>query len=134
MEKITGQKSTQPVSTEQVERDRGRGGGEKRRHHRDREGGEPRAKQQRGNTTPTEQRSPLISVVIPLYNEEESLDELGERLAPVLQKMSGGSYEVIFVDDGSTDSSYEVLRRLNRKDKRFKAIRFRANYGKSAAL
>lgn len=78
--------------------------------------------------------APLISVVIPLYNEEESLAELGSRLEPVLQQMSDGAYEVIFVDDGSTDGSYEEIRKLHRRNNRFSAIRFRTNYGKSAAL
>ena len=72
--------------------------------------------------------------MIPLYNEEDSLIELADRLEPVLQKMSGGAYEVIFIDDGSTDGSYETLRGLHRRNRRFKAIRFRTNYGKSAAL
>lgn len=79
-------------------------------------------------------RDPIISVVIPLYNEDESLRELAERLHATLQQMTGGGYEVIFIDDGSTDSSYEVLRELHRNNPRFKAIRFRTNYGKSAAL
>ena len=78
--------------------------------------------------------TPVISVVIPLYNEEESLPELADRLEPVLQKMSGGAYEVIFVDDGSTDGSFEVLRKIHRRNPRFRAIRFRTNFGKSAAL
>lgn len=93
-----------------------------------------RPKGERREEGETRRESPLISVVIPLHNEQDSLEELGERLEPVLQQMSGGRYEVIFVDDGSTDGSYEVLRRLHRRNKRFYAIRFRTNYGKSAAL
>lgn len=77
---------------------------------------------------------PLISVVIPLFNEEESLRELAERLGPVLEMMAGRDWEVIFIDDGSRDGSFEVLRELNARDPRFIAIRFRTNYGKSAAL
>jgi glycosyltransferase involved in cell wall biosynthesis len=77
---------------------------------------------------------PMISVVIPLFNEEESLRELAERLVPVLDAMAGGNWEVIFVDDGSRDGSFEVLRELNARDPRFIAVRFRTNYGKSAAL
>jgi len=77
---------------------------------------------------------PMISVVIPLLNEEASLRELADRLAPVLRQMAGEAWEVLFIDDGSTDGSYEVLRELHARDARFGAIRFRTNYGKSAAL
>lgn len=80
------------------------------------------------------EQPPLISVVIPLYNEEESLLELGTRLQKVLQEMADDRYEVIFIDDGSRDASYDVLRELHRQNHRFRAIRFRTNYGKSAAL
>jgi glycosyltransferase involved in cell wall biosynthesis len=77
---------------------------------------------------------PMISVVIPLFNEEESLRELASRLEPVLDEMAGDEWEVVFIDDGSRDGSFEVLRELNARDPRFIAIRFRTNYGKSAAL
>lgn len=74
-----------------------------------------------------------ISVVIPLYNEEESLKELHQQLRSTLQRMRV-RYELLFVDDGSTDRSFNVLRDLKRFDGRVKIIRFRRNYGKSAAL
>jgi glycosyltransferase involved in cell wall biosynthesis len=77
---------------------------------------------------------PYISVVVPLLNEAESLPELAKELEYNLNGITNGNYEVIFVDDGSTDDSFEVIRTINRKNKRFKAIRFRRNYGKSAAL
>ncbi|MBS1911629.1 MAG: glycosyltransferase family 2 protein [Bacteroidetes bacterium] len=77
---------------------------------------------------------PTISVVIPLLNEEESLRELASRLEATLEPMAGGAYEVFFVDDGSTDRSFEVIKEIHRNNPRFKAIRFRTNYGKSAAL
>ncbi len=77
---------------------------------------------------------PSISVVIPLLNEEESLGELVSRLTPVLETETAGRYEVIFIDDGSTDGSYEVLRQLNRRNGKIHCLRFRRNYGKSAAL
>ncbi|MFI5251981.1 MAG: glycosyltransferase [Bacteroidota bacterium] len=81
-------------------------------------------------------RSPLyganVSVVIPLLNEEQSLRELCEQLKNTLQKCS--QYEIIFIDDGSTDGSFRVLQDLRNRDKRIKIIRFRRNYGKSAAL
>lgn len=75
-----------------------------------------------------------ISVVIPLLNEEDSLPELSLLLEEELGKLTRGKYEVIFVDDGSTDGSYDMIKQINRRNKRFKCIRFRRNYGKSAAL
>ena len=74
-----------------------------------------------------------ISVVIPLYNEVESLPELHSRIRNVMEE-HGYSYEIIFVDDGSTDGSWEVIRRLRRESDHVKAIKFRRNYGKSPAL
>lgn len=74
-----------------------------------------------------------LSIIIPLLNEEESLEELHSWIANVVQA-SGLSYEIIFVDDGSKDQSWEVIKKLNEKDKNVKAIRFRRNFGKSQAL
>lgn len=74
-----------------------------------------------------------VSVVIPLYNEDESLPELASWIHKVMQE-HGFSYEVLFVDDGSTDDSWEVIGRLSRENPNLKGIRFRRNYGKSAAL
>lgn len=74
-----------------------------------------------------------ISVVIPLYNEEESLPELYEWIERVMNE-NGFSYEVIFVDDGSTDDSWKVINNLKSKSTHIKAIKFRRNYGKSPAL
>lgn len=82
--------------------------------------------QQHGN-------KPYVSVVIPLLNEEESLRELHEQLKSALTRISG-NYELIFVDDGSTDNSFRVLKELRQRNNRVKAIRFRRNFGKSAAL
>ena len=74
-----------------------------------------------------------ISVVIPLYNEEESLPEL---FAWIQRVMDGNhfSYEVIFVNDGSTDRSWEVIENLRTQSDKVKGIKFRRNYGKSPAL
>lgn len=83
--------------------------------------------------TPSAQKSPLISVIVPLYNEEESLPELFEAIQKVSKDM-GTPFEVIFVDDGSTDGSFRVLREIHRKSANVKVIRFRRNFGKSAAL
>lgn len=74
-----------------------------------------------------------ISVVIPLYNEEESLPELHAWIKRVMNQ-EGYSYEVIFVDDGSTDHSWQVIERLAKEDNCVRAMRFRRNYGKSPAL
>jgi len=74
-----------------------------------------------------------ISVVIPLYNEDESLPELTTWIAKVMRE-NNFSYEVLFVDDGSTDSSWAVIEELKKEYDAVKAIKFRRNYGKSAAL
>ena len=74
-----------------------------------------------------------ISLVIPLYNEEESLTELEAWIRKVMQE-NGYSYEIVFVDDGSTDASWEVVQKLNRTNPNVRGIRFRRNYGKSAGL
>lgn len=81
--------------------------------------------------TPLSQVS--LSLVIPLYNEEESLPELTAWVDRVVQKM-GITYEVVFVDDGSTDRSWEVVQELKKTFPAVRGIRFRRNYGKSAAL
>lgn len=73
-----------------------------------------------------------ISIVIPLFDEEQSLRELYESIRNALSR--NWKYEIIFVDDGSTDGSMRVLHDLRHKDRRVKIIRFRRNYGKSAAL
>lgn len=74
-----------------------------------------------------------ISVVIPLYNEAESLPELFSWIQRVMDK-NGFSYEVIFVNDGSTDSSWQVIEQLASNHPQAKGIKFRRNYGKSPAL
>ena len=74
-----------------------------------------------------------ISVVVPLYNEEESLPELYTWIERVM-KANGFSFEIIFVNDGSTDHSWEVIENLKAQSDAVKGIKFRRNYGKSAAL
>lgn len=74
-----------------------------------------------------------ISVVIPLLNEEESLPELHDWIAKIMQE-NGYSYEIIFVDDGSTDTSWDVIDSLSQRNLAVRGIRFNRNYGKSAAL
>ncbi len=74
-----------------------------------------------------------ISIVIPLYNEAESLPELEQWIARVM-KDNGFTYEILFINDGSTDDSWEVIKRLSRENPSVKGICFRRNYGKSPAL
>ena len=77
--------------------------------------------------------NPNISVVVPLYNEEESLPELHAWIQRVMTE-NNFSYEVIFVDDGSTDCSWAVIESLREKDENVHGIKFRRNYGKSPGL
>lgn len=74
-----------------------------------------------------------ISVVIPLFNEEESLNELNDWILRVM-KSNHFSFEIIYVDDGSSDTSWSIIESLSEKFDVVKGLRFRRNYGKSAAL
>ena len=74
-----------------------------------------------------------ISVVIPLFNEEESIKELSTWIVEVMKK-NKFSYEIIIIDDGSDDTSWKEIERLNSKNSNIKGVKFRRNYGKSAAL
>ncbi len=74
-----------------------------------------------------------ISVLVPLYNEAESLPSLHEWIVRVM-KAHAFTYEIIFVNDGSTDSSWQVIQSLRKEDNNVRGICFRRNYGKSAAL
>ncbi|MCZ6594304.1 MAG: glycosyltransferase family 2 protein [Bacteroidetes bacterium] len=74
-----------------------------------------------------------LSIVIPLLNEEESLNELHHWIAEVMRS-NGFLYEILFIDDGSTDGSWKVIEELSEKDNNVKGIRFLKNFGKSQAL
>ena len=74
-----------------------------------------------------------ISVVIPLFNEEESIKELSSWIVEVMKK-NKFSYEIILIDDGSDDNSWKEIEKLNSKNSNIKGVKFRRNYGKSAAL
>jgi glycosyltransferase involved in cell wall biosynthesis len=74
-----------------------------------------------------------ISVIVPLYNEKESLEELHHGIAEELANLQAQA-EIIYVDDGSTDGSEHVLKRLQTEDARIRIVRFRRNFGKSSAL
>jgi len=75
----------------------------------------------------------MISAVVPVFNEEESLRELHGELSAVAEQ-EGYDLEIVFVDDGSSDSSWEVIEALVAEDPRVRGVRFRANFGKAAAL
>jgi glycosyltransferase involved in cell wall biosynthesis len=73
------------------------------------------------------------SVIIPVHNEEGNVLKLYNRLKPVMEKI-GKSYEIIFIDDGSRDKTFKVLERIHTRDKCLKIIKFRKNFGQTAAL
>jgi glycosyltransferase involved in cell wall biosynthesis len=74
-----------------------------------------------------------LSLVLPIYNEVESIPDLLEELTPVLEA-SGRTFEIICVDDGSSDGSFEALKKLRIQDDRVRVIRFRRNFGQTAAF
>ncbi len=74
-----------------------------------------------------------ISVVVPVYNEEESVEPLYAQLTAALEDM-GRSYEIVVVDDGSRDRSFDILRTLHERDPRLRVIRFRRNFGQTPAF
>lgn len=83
---------------------------------------------------------PLFSVIIPIFNEEENIPELYRRLTPVLEKLCNeeghppDNYEIIMVDDGSTDKSWQLIKELHKKDLRVRGISFSRNFGHHAAV
>jgi glycosyltransferase involved in cell wall biosynthesis len=80
-----------------------------------------------------EAAAPEISVVIPVFNEADNIDELVARVTPVMESCAS-SFEIIFVDDGSSDGTMEALRRANGLDKRVHAVSFSRNFGKEIAI
>ena len=74
-----------------------------------------------------------LSIIIPLLNEDESLPELESWIVRVMEE-HGYTYEIIMVDDGSSDQSWDVITSLHAKNPHVKGIKFQRNYGKSAAL
>ena len=77
--------------------------------------------------------TPDLSVIVPLYNEEESVGPLHEAIVSALDPL-GMEYEILFVDDGSRDGTFSKARELARKDRRLRVIRFRRNYGQTPAM
>ena len=76
---------------------------------------------------------PDLSIIIPVFDEEDSIPELVDRIRSVCDG-AGFTFEAFLIDDGSTDDSWEVIETMNERDSRFAGVRFRRNYGKSAAL
>ncbi len=76
----------------------------------------------------------IYSIVIPVYNAEKSLEELYQRISLVFEQYEKKDFELIFVDDSSTDQSYEIMKKLHEDDKRVGVIRLAKNYGQHAAL
>jgi len=91
-----------------------------------------RAEDLERNAAEMKRETVQISVVIPLYNEEESIEELYSQLVPVMVDL-GEPYEIIFVDDGSKDKSFDILQGLHIKDNHVKVIRLTRNFGQPAA-
>ena len=125
------QPQPQPQQPRQGQHQRQGRGQQHQRNPQQREQREPR--EQRDQQQSQQQGWADISVVIPLYNEEDSLKELNAQFRSVLGRMNI-RYEILFIDDGSTDRSFQVLRDMKRNDRHIKVIRFRRNFGKSAAL
>jgi dolichol-phosphate mannosyltransferase len=77
--------------------------------------------------------APTYSIVIPLHNEQESLEELQRRLAAVLSRLDGDA-EVLLIDDGSSDATYPLMLELHRRDPRFKTVQLARNFGHQLAI
>ena len=77
-------------------------------------------------------KNPGISIVIPVYNEEDNIQKLHSELVGALKVIK--FYEVVFVDDGSNDGSYQVLKKIAAKDKKIKVVKLMSNYGQSTAI
>ena len=75
------------------------------------------------HSSPSEARQQLLSVVVPIYNEEKIIDELHARLTPVLEGIDGLGFEVVLVDDGSSDDSWSLMQQLSGRDPRYRSVK-----------
>lgn len=75
-----------------------------------------------------------LSIILPVYNEEESIEKLYQELKAVLDGFVPSDYEIIVANDGSNDGSYEILKNIGKNNSNFKVINFRRNYGQTAAI
>lgn len=89
--------------------------------------------QSSGGETQADDKRRLVSFVLPVYDERENLVELHRQITAVIARRPANDYEFVFVDDGSTDGSVEILRELREADPRVRVIEFRRNFGKAAA-
>lgn len=92
-----------------------------------------RKRSSKGRSEIIEEREVRLSVVIPLFNEEENIETLYLRLKEVLEGLGIG-YEIVIIDDGSTDGGFAILKRLHKTDHLLKAVRLRRNFGQTAAF
>lgn len=76
----------------------------------------------------------VVSIVVPCYNEQESLPYFYKEICEVFKELDGVNWEVVFVDDGSKDRTLEIIREISNKDKRFRYLSFSRNFGKESAL
>lgn len=82
----------------------------------------------------SEQASPVLSIVVPCYNEQEALADFYDKTSEILAQIQDLTYEIIFIDDGSKDNTIEKIQTLRQKDKRIKFIKFSRNFGKESAI
>src|SRR5262249_55469749 len=93
-----------------------------------------RETQERDHGRPTPMPRPEVSLVIPIYNEEEVLPQLDARLKDLLKRLGKIDAEVVFVNDGSKDKSIEILRRMASHETRYRVIGFSRNFGHQRAI
>ena len=94
----------------------------------------PEHERKLGNFFSGNQEEPVdVSIVVPLLNEEESVESLYSSVKGVME-LIGKEYEILFVDDGSTDGTFEALAKISKRDNKVKVIRFRRNFGQTAAM